>query len=109
MKQEQKKSPLEQPELPNIPPRPKEIKQVYLVTIIDHKKRIYCKVDYNQNSTDQETLGEIFLIVRQLERILNKLKKNNIEIKHQLEVTAIDSKITQINTLENGTDKNTNL
>lgn len=80
MAKEQKKPPLPQPELPNIPPRPQEIKQIYLVTIIQHKERVYCKVDYNKQTSNQETLGEIFTTVRQLERILNKLKKSNIEI-----------------------------
>lgn len=80
MQNKEKKPPLEQPELPNIPPKPKEIKQVYLVTIIQHKEKVYCKVDYNTSPTDKNTLGEIFNTVRQLERVLNKLKKTNIEI-----------------------------
>lgn len=85
-----KKPPLPQPELPNIPPAPQKPYMVYMVEIIQHKTKVYCKVDtlkIPREITDVEkvendiTLGEVYAIVRGLERVLNKLKKHNIEIK----------------------------
>lgn len=82
MKKDQHKTPLEQPELPNMPPKPPQTTRVYRVTLIEGKKKIYCKVDY-EGKDHTEEMGEIFATVRKLENILNQLKKQNINLLHQ--------------------------
>lgn len=99
-KNAQKKDPLTQPELPNIPPRPPQPYTVFAVEIIEHKEKVYCKVDTLKvpvEITDIEkleteiTIGEVYAIVRGLERVLNKLKKHNIILKHNIQYKYNDN------------------
>lgn len=84
-KNNNKLPPENDPPLQPITTKPVKIEKVTQVEVIIGQKKIYCKVDYRpeKGATLEEIhkqTSEVYAIVRSLESMLNKLKKNNIQI-----------------------------